>query len=43
MPDEMDSVAAGHGNSTDGESCGEYNWPVLCLFAVVIAAIGETT
>jgi len=26
----------------DGNSCGVYNWPVLFLFTIVIAAIGTT-
>lgn len=26
----------------DDDSCDDYNWPVLCLFTIVIAAIGTT-
>jgi len=26
----------------NGDSCGGYNWPILFLFTIVIAAIGTT-
>ena len=27
----------------DDDACGAYNWPVLVLFTIVIAAIGTTS
>jgi len=38
-----ESPAAGDAAAeADRDSCGVYNWPVLFLFTIVIAAIGTT-
>jgi len=35
-----DAAAEGGGDDDDDDSCGVYNWPLLFLFTIVIAAIG---